>query len=166
MNNRFIEILLLVLLIGVSVAFAYYYGTQKGIVNNFSGSEPTQSVSLSPTIAPSIVPSLVPTSSLPSGWMTYSNDKYAFEISYPASYKALTDKENLYGWPKGIVLFYKGGQSYDLVIEHWESQSEFENKYHNQTNVVIKKIGNYYISLLNNNFDPEVDQIIGTFKEK
>lgn len=166
MKNRFVEILLLVLLVGVSVVFAYYYGTQEGRVNNLSVSESTELSVLSPTLVPSIVPSLAPTSSLPSGWITYSNDKYAFEISYPASYKALTDKENLYGWPKGIVLFYKGGQSYDLVIEHWESQSEYENKYKNQANVVIKKVGDYYISLLNNNFDSEVEQIIGTFREK
>jgi hypothetical protein len=77
----------------------------------------------------------------------------------------LTDKENLYGWPKAIVLIYAGGQSYDLPIEYWTTETEYKTKYKNQTNLVVKKVGNFYITLVNANLDPEVDKIIETFKE-
>ena len=172
MKKGFFQVLPLVLLIIVSVAFAYYYGTQqKGKPDNLSTSqeidnqqeidnpkEVKEAESFTPT------PSSTPTPNIPSGWKTYNNEKYGFEISYPSNYKALTDQENLYGWPNGIVLIYGGGQSYDLVIEYWNTQSGYENKYKNQSNITIKKIGDVYISLLNTNFEPEVDEIIKTFK--
>lgn len=165
MKKVFVEISLLVLLITVSIAFAFYYGTQKGKSNPRS----TPQITVNPEepeqiLSPTPFPSVAPTSSIPSGWETYTNQEFGFEISHPSSYKALTDEENLYGWPNGIVLLYKGGQSYDLAIEHWKTQSEYENKYKNQTNVTAKKIGDFYITLLNTNFETEVDEIIETFK--
>jgi hypothetical protein len=159
-KKGFVQILLLVLLIIVSISFAYYYGTQQK--GKPEGVFAPQEIETQEEVEK--IPSPAPTSNIPSGWETYTNQEYGFEISYPSSYKALTDRENLYGWPNGIVLIYGGGQSYDLVIEHWSTQSEYENKYKNQSNITIKKIGNLYISLLNNNFEPEVDEIIKTFK--
>ena len=153
------QIVLLTLLVSVSIAFAYYYGTQQKKPVEIS---PSPTAQFQPTIPP-ILPSSTPISNIPAGWKTYTNDQYDFEISYPPTYKALTDKENLYGWPNGVVLIYDGGQSYDLAIEHWENQSEYENKYKNQTNLTVKKIGNIYLTLLNTNFETEVDQIIQTF---
>jgi len=50
-----------------------------------------------------------------------------------------------------------------LAIEHWDTQSEYQTKYQNQPNITVKKIGDIYITLLNTNFSPEVDQIIQTF---
>jgi hypothetical protein len=157
MKNRAVEIILLVLLIGVSVVFAYYYGTQKGKFEEVE--EPGETL-----LSPASSPTTIPTTNIPAGWKTYINQEYGFEISYPPSYQALTDEENLYGWPKAIVLFYGGGQSYDLAIEHWNTQVEYEDKYQNQTNLAVKKIGGTYITLLNANFEAEVDQIIATFK--
>ncbi|MFH1971039.1 MAG: hypothetical protein ABIJ05_01495 [Patescibacteria group bacterium] len=166
MKKGFVQTLLLVLLIIISIAFAYYYGTQqKGKSDGFITSQEAENqkeVEKTPSLISSPTP--VPTSNIPYGWKTYTNEIYRFEISYPSSYKALTDEENLYGWPNGIVLIYAGGQSYDLVIEHWSTQSEYENKYRNQSNITIKKIGDVYISMLNANFESEVDEIIETFK--
>ncbi len=166
MKKGFVQTLLLVLLIIVSIAFAYYYGTQqKGKTDSFlipQESETQEEVEKTPSLAPSLTPT--PPSNIPYGWGTYTNEEYGFEISYPSSYKALTDKENLYGWPNGIVLIYGGGQSYDLAIEHWSTQLDYENKYKNQSNITVKKIGDVYISMLNANFESEVDEIIKTFK--
>jgi len=129
--------------------------------DDVSSVTPTPQAS-SPTTLPS--PSLIPTSSLPAGWQTYTNQDFGFEISFPSGYQALTDSNNLYGWPNGVVLIYNGGQSYDLAIEHWNSPSEYGQKYPNQPNLTVKNIGNVYITLLNTNTDPQVDQIIQTFK--
>jgi len=150
----------------VSVSFAYYYGTQKSKTDNTPAEEITetpQKAVITETIGPSPTES-APTSNVPLGWQTYTNEEYGFEISYPTNYKALSDSENLYGWPKGIVLFYGGGQSYDLVIEYWNSVAEYETKYKNQSNVTVKKVGSYYITMMNMNFEPEVDEMIKTFK--
>lgn len=100
---------------------------------------------------------------IPKGWLTYKNEKYGFQISYPPNYKALTDKNNLYGWPKAVVLIYSGGQSYDLPIEVWDNASEYQAKYRNEPNLTVKKIGSKYITLVNTNGTPEVDEIISTF---
>ena len=166
MKNNFVIIFLLVLLIIISSAFAYYYGTQKSQSNPSLSSptitpSPTESELISPS--PSLPPT-TPTSNLPVGWQTYTNSTFAFQISYPSSYQALTDSNNLYGWPQAVVLIYNGGQSYDLAIEHWATQSEYENKYPQQNNLTVKKVNNSYITLLNTNADPEVDQIIATFQ--
>lgn len=104
-------------------------------------------------------------SSIPQGWKTYKSIAYGFEISYPATYEALSDQNNLYGWPNAIVLLYKGGQSYDLPIEHWNSEEEYQTKYSGQTNYVVQKVNGKFITLFNTNLSPEVDEIIKTFRE-
>jgi regulatory protein YycH of two-component signal transduction system YycFG len=159
MKKGFIKIVLLISLVLVSIAFAYYYGTQQKKPVEISPSPTAQSQQTTPPI----LPTQTPISNIPGDWKTYTNDQYDFEISYPPTYKALTDKENLYGWPNGVVLIYDGGQSYDLAIERWDSQSEYENKYKNQPNITIKRVGNIYLTLLNTNSETEVDQIIQTF---
>jgi len=154
--------LLVVIIILLSGFFGYYYLQDNYQVTKKSDSE----VSLIPTPTVPVLNGIneeKEESIIPAGWVTYTNQEYRFEISFPSTYRALTDANNLYGWPNGVVLIYDGGQSYDLVIETWNSKTEVDNKYKDQTNVTINKVGVYYLSLLNQNYDSEVDQIINTF---
>lgn len=122
-----------------------------------------QTTKVQPTPTPSSI--LTPTPDITANWEKYTNTQYGFEIKHPSEYKALSDEKNLYGWPKAIVLFYKGGQSYDLAIEIWDNESEYKQKYIDSSVITIFKTqNNKFITLLNANKDPEVDQIISTFK--
>lgn len=132
---------------------------------------PVPAISSQPTeeISPSSIPTLIPTSGSTSGpigkpgWETYKNTQLGFEISFPEKYEIQDDK---YGWPKAILLLYGGGQSYDLAVEVWDKPSEYENKYKAQKNLVVKQIGDKYLTFLNMNYKEEVDEIIATFKLK
>lgn len=150
---------LLLLLVGGG---AYYLGIQSRKPND------RQAPQLTPSPTPITKPQpteMEENTNIPSGWLTYKNEVYGFEISYRGNYQALDDETNLYGWPNGVVLIYGGGQSYDLPIEVWDTASEYENKYKLQMDdLTIKKVGNKYITLLNMNHTEEVDQIITTFK--
>jgi hypothetical protein len=170
MKKNFMEVILIVLLIGVSGSFAYYYGSQKSKDKTDLIIEAPEKFieTVSPTVLPTetVTPTTEPTSNLPNGWQIYTNKQYGFEISYPEKYKVLTDKESMYGWPKAVALIFGGGQSYDLAIEVWNSEAEYQKKYDSSyKNVTVKKIGNFYITLVNTNYDPKVDEIIKTFKE-
>lgn len=114
---------------------------------------------------PSPSPSSAPSPSPKAGWKIYKNDQYGFEFSYPETYKVLTDKDNLYGWPKAILLLYKGGQSYDMAVEVWNTEAEYKTKYVDASSyTVFKTAGGKFITLLNANKDPEVAEIISAFK--
>lgn len=96
---------------------------------------------------------------------TYTNNTYGFTISYPNSYKALDDANNLYGYPHGIVLLYSGGQAYDVVIESWNTQAEYENAYSSRMpDVTVVKSNGKFITLLDNTKSAENKQIIASFK--
>ena len=165
--NKLIVVLLSLILLIVVVFFGYYFFTtnQKGTTDQ----TPTPTVQTAPeiTTAPTFQPQPAQeeeTSNVPSGWLTYTNQEYGFEISYPASFEALDDANNLYGWPNGIVLICSGGQSYDLPIEVWDDPADYQAKYASQMgDLVVKQVGNQYITLINMNHLSEVDQIISTF---
>ncbi len=144
---------IITLLLATAAGFAYkYFQLKQAAVPQPS---PIVIASPSPALAPSPTPS--PTADPTAGWKIYKNTQYGFEFSYPEGYKVLTDSENLYGWPKAILLLYKGGQSYDLAVEVWDSA-----KPDYDLNVKIKD--GRFIALKNLNKDPEVAEIIATFK--
>ena len=99
-----------------------------------------------------------------SGWKTYQDSQYNFELKYPEEYKIAEDKS---GWPNATLLLYKGGQTYDLAVEVWNTESEYTSKYKTQMSLDGLTVKNYqgkFITLFNGNLDPTVDQIISTFK--
>ena len=74
-----------------------------------------------------------------------------FSISYPKTYKALSDKENLYGYPNGIVLLYSGGQAYDVVVEVWNTKEAYQKEYAlRMADLTVKQVSEKYITLLDN----------------
>ena len=157
-NNGFLLVLLSILLIIACIIAGFFaYQTQK-LVKEFGNNQ----VELT-TPTPVEVETPTPTTDPTSDWEVYKNTKPDFEIKYPNDYKEVEDS---YGWPKAILLLYKGGQSYDLVIELWDSKSEYLSKYINEPaeRLVVKQIGEKYVTLLNMNDDEEVTQIIETFR--
>ncbi|KKR62769.1 hypothetical protein A2210_00775 [Candidatus Woesebacteria bacterium RIFOXYA1_FULL_40_18] len=153
--------ILIIVMITVVGVIAFFLGKQLS-------SPKTQTPSASPTPTPEITST--PTStSIPNptkpGWKIYKNEQYGFEFSYPASYKVLTDSENLYGWPKAILLLYKGGQSYDMAVEIWNTEAEYKAKYlDTSTFSVFETKDGKFITLLNANKESQVSEIVATFK--
>lgn len=96
---------------------------------------------------------------------TYTNEKYGFELIYDAPYKVLVDKDNLYGYPNGVALMYKGGQAYDIVVEAWDTQAAYEKHYASQMAKVtaIKSMGKF-ITFFNNTDEPGNAKIIESAK--
>jgi len=108
----------------------------------------------------------VTTSTIPTNWQTYTNEQYQFQISYPPSYKALDDADNLSGWPEGVLLLYKGGQAYDIVIEVWEQPADYLAKYGTGSfDYTVKQIDGTYITILNSTAEPDSAEIISSFTE-
>jgi len=154
-NNSFLVTLLsLLLLLAVATAGFFAYQTQS-LVKELTDYKTTQTPTPTPTDSPSPVSDL----------KTYKNDKYSFEIKYSSDFEVLDDEKNLYGWPNAVVLFYKGGQSYDMAVEVWNSKAEYQSKYSDVSNLTIYKTEDgKYITLSNINKDFEVDELISSFK--
>ncbi len=92
---------------------------------------------------------------------SYSNEKYGFELTYDTPYKVLVDKDNLYGYPNGVALIYKGGQAYDIVIEAWDTQAAYEKEYSTRmADIKVIKGGGKFITFLNNTTSAENKKII------
>ncbi len=124
---------------------------------------PSPTPMASASALPTALTSPSPTA-LPGNLETYTDPTYKFEITFPKKYKIQTDN---YGWPKAVLILYAGGQSYDLVIEVWNTKAEYEAKYQSMMDaitVVQSQSTKKYFTLNNANKDPEVTQIISTFK--
>ena len=160
-GNALIIVLILVIVLGVVGYFVYKNMKLKQQTSLVTSPSPSSKITPTPVLTAS--PS--PTSNVPAGWKLYQNTQYGFEFSYPVNYKVLTDSENLYGWPNAILLLYDGGQSYDLPVELWNTEAEYKTKYtDSSTYTVYKTKDGKFITLSNMNKDPEVVEIISTFK--
>ena len=156
-----IVIVLVLVIATAAIGFLVYQNMQLRKQATVPSQSPTPTAS---TVSTSVSTS-TPGPSLKPGWKLYQNSQYGFEFSYPSQYKVLTDSENLYGWPKAVLLLYKGGQSYDMAVEVWNTEAEYKAKYTDtSTFSVFKTNGGKFITLLNQNKDPEVAEIIATFK--
>lgn len=110
-------------------------------------------------------PSNTPSVTASADLSVYKNDKYGFEISYPKPYRALEDTDSLSGYPKGVALLYTGGQAYDVVIEVWNTQSEYESNYSSRlSDITVMKSKDKFITLLNNTKVPGNEKIIASLK--
>lgn len=166
MQTKTVLLTVIIFLAGALVAYIF-------LTRNPQTSTPVVPLPTSIQITPSPIivvatptNSPVPTPSLAAGWRTYTNTTLGFSISYPPKYKALDDKDNLYGWKNGVVLIYKGGQSYDLAIQQWKNEAEYKAQYPNTTSdLTVYKVGSTFITLLNSNKDAEVSTIIDTFTQ-
>ncbi len=131
-----------------------------------SGEKETTPVETQPTQA--IDPTEMPTNTPDpyQGWETYTNQEYGFQISYPSNYQALDDENNLYGWPNAIVLLYKGGQAYDLPIEVWDTEAEYQEKNENSLDkLIVKEVNGKYITFFNSTTDGNFQKIVNSFKK-
>ncbi len=158
-KNPLVLIMSILLIVTVAIAGLFYFQIQKLSKELTENKTPTAMATATP------IQTSPPTPTPKPGWKKYTNDKYGFEFSYPEKYKVLTDSTNLYGWPKAILLLYKEGQSYDMAVEIWGSEAEYKQKYNSGINdlTVFQKDGKF-ITLLNTNKDPEVAEIISSFK--
>jgi len=162
MEQKWLVILLIIfaLIIGAGGTYIYFLTKAEPKV---SEAVPTASPSLTPTFTITPPPSSVASPSPTSNSNKYISSLYGFEVSYPDGYKALDDSNSLYGWPNGVVLLYNGGQSYDIAIEHWNSQAEYQAKYPSGV-AKVKLINGKYITLSNLTNEPENQEIIDSFK--
>jgi len=157
-------VIIIILLVLVNLQLGVYIFLKNKTTNQkmVPPTAPTATPATSP--APTVI--TTPTeAAIPADWQTYKNTAYGFEISYPKTYQALTDKDNLYGWPNAVVLLYNGGQSYDIPIEIWDSKQAYEAKYSSQIgSLIVKQIGSKYLTILNATVEPGNAAVIATFK--
>jgi hypothetical protein len=158
-KNSLVLIMSILLIVAVAIAGLFYFQIQK------LSKQLTENKSTVATSTPTPIQTSSPVPTLKPGWRKYINEKYNFEFTYPEKYKVLTDSTNLYGWPKAILLLYKGGQSYDMAVEVWDSEAEYKQKYNSQTyDFSVFKTNSKFITLLNTNKDAEVTEVISSFK--
>ena len=157
---------LLIIPLVLAILVVVWFAGGSNLIKKNTSVTPTNSPIV--TLAPETViatPTPVPTIAgpvIPAGWQTYTNTQYGFTISFPAKFKALTDKENLYGWPNGVVLIYGGGQAYDIVIEVWSSEAQYKAKYPGET-LPVYQVNGKFLTIADQTKSSENAAIIATF---
>ena len=111
-----------------------------------------------------LAPSDNPQPAVPQGWLTYQNAQYGFKISYPSEYQLLEDQDSLSGWPNAVVLFYNGGQSYDIAIQVWDSQADLDANFSNDPRIQSMSANGKIISLFDVTQEPDNAAMIATFR--
>jgi hypothetical protein len=151
----------------IALLAVIWFGGGSNLFKKNTGTIPTASPIETLTPATSVAtPTPTATSmgsAIPSGWQTYTNTQYGFTISFPANFKALTDKENLYGWPNAIALIYGGGQAYDIAIEVWTTEAEYKAKYPGET-LAVYQVNGKFLTIADQTKSTENSAIIDTFK--
>ncbi len=116
------------------------------------------------TNTPMPAPTDNPQPAAPDGWLTYQSTLYGFEIFYPPEFQALDDQDSLSGWPNAVVLFYNGGQSYDIAIQVWDSQADLDANFPNEARIQTVSANGKTISLFDLTQEPENAAVIATFR--
>jgi hypothetical protein len=139
-----------------------WYDTFYAIADTVQVFPPTATPSPSPTPIPTPTPTPSPT---PVSGISYTNEKYGFSLIYDQPYKLLVDKDNLYGYPHGVVLLYTGGQSYNLVIEAWDTKAAYESEYGPRvSDLTVFQNKGKYITVLDNTGSAANKKIIESIK--
>jgi hypothetical protein len=98
-------------------------------------------------------------------WKTYTNGKYGFSIKYPGEYKALTSQDELSGWPNSVVLLYNGGQAYDIVVQVWDKEEDYQLAYPQAGNeLTVQLVKGKYVTILDATKEDGNAGVIATFK--
>lgn len=97
------------------------------------------------------------------GYQKVSDIQNRFTLTYPENYRLVEDKA---AWKNASVILYTGGQSYDLVVQVWNSESEYRGVYGNSYDdfITAKNFNGKYITFLNANKSKEVEEIIKSFE--
>lgn len=169
--------LLVVLVVGILVAGAYYLGGQNYKSKDSPPRSPNPTISETACTADAKI--------CPDGtsvgrvgpdcefaacpgedeeWQVYTNTQYGFEISYPSSYEVLTDEENLYGWPHAVALLYNGGQAYDIAIETWDSEEEYREVYGERQGLFVYEKDGRVITVTDHTLEIQNADVVDSFK--
>lgn len=156
------KLLIIPLVLGI-LSVIWFSGGSNLIKKNTSVTPSTQpTVTLIPKTTVPTPTATVAGPTIPAGWQTYTNAQYGFTISFPANFKALSDKDNLYGWPNGVVLIYRGGQAYDIAIEVWSTEAEYKAKYPGEA-LDVYKVNGKFLTIADQTKSAENTAIIATF---
>ncbi len=98
------------------------------------------------------------------GYVEYKNTEIGYSIQYPEKY----DVEENSAWKNADLILYGGGQIYDLIIQVWNTESEYKKFYSDNPaaaeNMTVYKVGTKYVTLINLGKKSEIDEIIKNFK--
>lgn len=94
----------------------------------------------------------------------YENKQIGYSIIYPNNYQVVDDNS----WKNSDLVLYKGGQVYDLVIQVWNTKQEYEEYFEDNPaayeNMVVYKINEKFLTLVNMGEDSEVAEIVKSLK--